>query len=51
MVKYVKTIEILEERVIELEKALETQKARTDLWFDECQELKKKYETNPEKSE
>ena len=51
MEKYIKTIAILEERVIELEKALVAQKARTDLWFDECQELKKKYETDPEKSE
>lgn len=48
MEKYIKTIAILEERVIELEKALVAQKASTDLWYDEYQELKKKYEPENE---
>lgn len=41
---YIKIFEVLAQRVVDLEKDLEAQKARTDLWFDECQELKKKCE-------
>lgn len=44
MEKYIKTIEVLASRVIWLEKELEEQKRLRDVWFDECQELKKKYE-------
>ena len=48
MEKYIKTIEILEERVIWLEKELEEQKRLRDVWFDRYQELKKKYEPESE---
>ena len=48
MEKYVKTIEVLESRIIQLEKELEETRTCRDIWFDECQELKKKYEPEQE---
>ena len=48
MKKYIKTIEVLASRVIWLEKELEEQERLRDVWFDECQELKKKYEPESE---
>ena len=48
MEKYIKTIEILEERVIDLEKALKAERERTSIWYGEYQELKKKYEPESE---
>lgn len=44
MEKYIKTIEVLAQRVIDLEKALSDARIHRDMWFDKCQELKKKYE-------
>lgn len=44
MEKYLKTIEVLEERIISLEKELAFEKQASDAWFEEVQELKKMYE-------
>lgn len=48
MEKYIKTIEVLAQRVIDLEKALRDARIHRDMWFDRYQELKKKYEPESE---